>query len=551
MAAGLLLSGWRHRAPVRTMATFPYFVFSPNSVLSIVGLLRGPDTTTPTPAEDWRQAKVDVIIPALNEQDNIALCLASVMRQTQRPRRILLVDDGSSDRTVAVARAFCAFHDVELTAIQRRSPIGKTPTIKRQARELDSDVEFVLDADTVLESDNYIERTVQELYQAVGIACACGTILPLRKGDRAVVEATDLVQAFRHGSDWPGPPPARGWLAGFATGVTHLYREVLYLFLQRFIYRGQMEFFGTIANPVGCAVAYRRKYVQALFELVGPTLGDDLTNSEDIFIGLAMLNEGYRNVQLRDVYARTVEPHPRRLPRQIYLWSSSFLQCCYYFDGLLRSPFKIHKRWRLRREAAGTHAAVSPRPVMSAAHAYSGASGRLAGAAPALASPPAIGPTAIERRATALEDDRPGPAGRRLSDDAAGPETASRSRWGRDRRRIQEPYRQAFGRAHTLEYGRPAGWLLMSGAVEKVFFPTILLIMVLTGNWYGVALTVAFETAASVFALVLVTKGHRFEYLLKGLAVAPIRYVLLGSDLVTIGRFASDLWLTKNRKWRK
>ena len=77
-----------------------------------------------------------------------------------------------------------------------------------------------------------------------------------------------------------------------------MYREVLYLFLQRFVYRGQMVFFGTITNPVGCAVAYRRKYVEALFDFVGPVLGDDLTNSEDIFIGMGMLNEGYRNIQL-------------------------------------------------------------------------------------------------------------------------------------------------------------------------------------------------------------------------------------------------------------
>ena len=125
-----------------------------------------------------------------------------------------------------------------------------------------------------------------------------------------------------------------------------MYREVLYLFLQRFVYRGQMAFFGTTSNPVGCAVAYRRKYVRALFDHIGPILGDDLTNSEDIFIGFAMLNEGYRNIQLTDVYARTVEPEVQRLPRQIYLWSSSFLQSCYYFDPLLRSPFKVFKRRR-------------------------------------------------------------------------------------------------------------------------------------------------------------------------------------------------------------
>jgi hypothetical protein len=135
----------------------------------------------------------------------------------------------------------------------------------------------------------------------------------------------------------------------FSRGVTNLYREVLYLFLQRFIYHGQMVFFGTITNPVGCAVAYRRKYVKDLFDHFSPMLGDDLTNSEDIFIGMAMLDKGYRNIQLTDVYARTVEPRFEKLFRQVYLWSSSFLQSCYYFDTLLRSPFRSYNRPRLPR----------------------------------------------------------------------------------------------------------------------------------------------------------------------------------------------------------
>src|SRR6266545_2150224 len=178
------------------MATYPYFVVSPSTVLSLIGVLRGPDGTRPTPAEDWRDAKVDIVIPALNEADNIVLCLASVLRQTLKPRRIMLIDDGSTDGTVERANAFCRMHGVELTAIKRRKPIGKTPTIKRQARELDSDVEFILDADTVLESDNYIERTVRELYQAVGIASAFGTILPLGK---------------KHRQAWLDAPETRGF----------------------------------------------------------------------------------------------------------------------------------------------------------------------------------------------------------------------------------------------------------------------------------------------------------------------------------------------------
>ena len=86
------------------MATLPYFVFSPNSVISLIGLLRGPDPTVPTPGEDWFTATVDVIIPALNEERTIAACRASVARQTMRPRRVMVVDDGSRDRTIEIAR---------------------------------------------------------------------------------------------------------------------------------------------------------------------------------------------------------------------------------------------------------------------------------------------------------------------------------------------------------------------------------------------------------------------------------------------------------------
>jgi glycosyltransferase involved in cell wall biosynthesis len=526
------------------MATLPYFVISPSTVVSLIGLLRGPDTTRPTPAEDWRQATVDVIIPALNEEDTIILCLDSVLRQTLRPRQIVLVDDGSHDRTLARAEAFCRFRGVKLVTIQRRSPIGKTPTIKRQARELDCDVEFILDADTILESEDYIERTVQELYQAVGIASACGTILPLRKRDRSAAEDKPSLREFRARYRIGNVGRQNGWLADLGSALTNVYREVLYLFLQRFIYRGQMVFFGTTSNPVGCAVAYRRKYVKALFDHVGPTLGDDLTNSEDIFIGLAMLNEGYRNIQLTDVYARTVEPHVLRLPRQVYLWSSSFLQSCYYFDALLRSPLKVHKRRQLRgwgRPSPGSPTRIL-RPEPAAAFSGGPAQPMLAiaaGASGGTTRP--LGPM-LSATVDSLMPERSRPDERRGMSGTPAPG---------DRRVVQEPYRQGFGRERTRLYGRPVGWVLMGAAIEKVLFPTILLGMMLVGNWHGVTLTVLVETLICVSALVAVTKGRRLEYLAKGVAVTPIRYALIASELVTLSRFASDIWLTKNRKWRK
>jgi glycosyltransferase involved in cell wall biosynthesis len=459
------------------MATAPWFVLSPNALLSAIGLLHGPDKTVPTPAEDWRTAVVDVVIPAFKEEDNIIHCLASLARQTVRPRNVILVEDGAKDLTVPRAREYAAAAGMHLTVIERASSIGKTPTIKRQSREFDSDVEFILDGDTFLESTDYIERCVQELYEGIGIASACGTILPMRPKDHHALAQTEEFRRWHGAPTYDDPHRNRGALHSLWWWITNTYRECLYLFLQRFVYKGQMVFFGSITNPVGCAVAYRRKYIKDLFDRYEPIFGDDLTNSEDIFIGFALNNEGYRNVQLQDVLARSEEPEVQRLPRQVYLWSSSFLQSCYYFDALLRTPFKSLKRWRKRRE----------------------------------------------EKQSGVEE----------------------------LRLVKEQYRQPFGEKYTLEYGRPIGWAMFLSAVEKIGFPTAIIILLVLRMWEPLAVTIIAELLVSLAALVVVARGARIATLLKGIAITPLRYALMAADTYTIGRFAFDLWITGNRKWRK
>ncbi len=459
------------------MATAPWFVLSPNALLSVVGLLRGPDKTVPTPAEDWQQAVVDVVIPAFKEEDNIIHCLASLARQDKRPRNIILVDDGGKDQTVPRAREYAAAVGLNLIVIERNSSIGKTPTIKRQSREFDSDVEFILDGDTFLESPDYIGRCVQELYQGVGIASACGTVLPMRPKDRHALAETPEFRAWHGARTYDDPHARRGALHSLWWWITNTYRECLYMFLQRFVYKGQMVFFGSITNPVGCAVAYRRKYVKDLFDKYEPIFGDDLTNSEDIFIGFALNNEGYRNAQLQDVVARSEEPEVQRLPRQVYLWSSSFLQSCYYFDPLLRTPFRLVKRARKKRE-----------------------------------------------------DKKAGVA---------------------ELRKIAEQYRQPFGENYTHEYGRPIGWAMFLSAVEKIGFPTALIVMTILRMWEPLAVTLIAEVIVSLAVLFVVGKGQRLAMVGKGIIMTPVRYAMILADTITIARFAGDLWITGNRKWRK
>ena len=323
------------------------FVLGPSVLLGAVGLLRPPDRTVPTPRERWRDAVVDVVIPAYRDQATVVHCLAALHAQTLIPRQVVLVDDGGTERdgTAVLAREFASANQMRLTVIERQWSIGRTPTVKRQAREFDGDVLFVLDADTVLSSPDYLQRCVEELHQGVGIASACGTVLPLRGRDRRSVSATAPFRRWVGRAEYRDPLDGHGAWQKLEQQLADSFRECTALVQQRFVQRGQMRAIGGISHPLGSAVAYRRRYLKDLFDRFEPVHGDSLTNSEDVFIGFALNNEGYRNVQLPDVVARTQQRPLQHLPAQIARDAMAYLQGCFHFDALLHTPLHTPRHW--------------------------------------------------------------------------------------------------------------------------------------------------------------------------------------------------------------
>jgi len=59
----------------------------------------------PSPPDSARP-EVSVVVPARNEEACLAACLASLAAQQAVPFEIIVVDDGSTDRTAAIARSF-------------------------------------------------------------------------------------------------------------------------------------------------------------------------------------------------------------------------------------------------------------------------------------------------------------------------------------------------------------------------------------------------------------------------------------------------------------
>jgi glycosyltransferase involved in cell wall biosynthesis len=327
------------------MASVSYWFLSPSLVLALLGKLKGWDRTKPTPAFDWKTATLDVVIPARNEESSIALCLDSLFDQDFRLRRVTVIDDASTDRTAQVVRRYMELsgHDLQLEI--RRDSIGKTPAVREQCEKSNADAILVLDADTVLTDRNYVSHLMESLFQNAGVASACGEVMPFtRSRRRSITRASSVLGAIEselgaQPERQPRRPPA---LLEF---LTVMYRKTLYVFLQRILYDGHMKMFGSRLNPIGCAVAYRTQRLRECFAFARPQMGDNLSNSEDIFIGHFFVWMGWRNVQVASVRCESIEPTVVRLPKQMYLWSSSFFQAMYYFNALPLSPFTQGKNW--------------------------------------------------------------------------------------------------------------------------------------------------------------------------------------------------------------
>jgi hypothetical protein len=341
------------------MASISYWFLSPSVILALIGKLKGWDRTKPTPTFDWKTATLDVVIPAKNEESSIALSLASLFDQDYRIRKVTVVDDASTDQTAQLVRRYVELSGKPVDLIMRKQSQGKTMAVRELCENSNADALLVLDADTVLTDKNYVSRLVENLFKNAGVASACGEVAPLTRGRRRkFTQASPLLMRLQSQLDRdPGEPSAP--FQRLLEFLTVMYRTSLYVFLQRILYDGHMKMYGSRLNPIGCAVLYRTPRLRECFAYAQPQMGDNLTNSEDIFIGHFFSWKGWRNIQVPDVRCESIEPSVERLPRQLYLWSSSFLQSLYYFSELPLSPFKGAKHGiaRLfsgrRREASG------------------------------------------------------------------------------------------------------------------------------------------------------------------------------------------------------
>ncbi len=117
--------------------------------------------------------RVSVVIPAYNEKSSIGDCLGSILKQSHKDLEIIIVDDGSSDKTKEIVKNF----PVKLL---EQKHLGPGLARNLGAKEAKGDILVFVDADMVFD-EKFIERLVAPILKGEAIGTFSKQELVLNK----------------------------------------------------------------------------------------------------------------------------------------------------------------------------------------------------------------------------------------------------------------------------------------------------------------------------------------------------------------------------------
>src|SRR3989344_202368 len=103
---------------------------------------------------------VSIIIPTYNEEKTIANCLKSIKNQTYKPVEVIVVDDGSTDKTVEIIKK-CQMSNVKCQ-ILRQHHLGPGPARNLGAKYAEGEILVFVDADMTFD-----KKFVKDLIQPI------------------------------------------------------------------------------------------------------------------------------------------------------------------------------------------------------------------------------------------------------------------------------------------------------------------------------------------------------------------------------------------------
>ncbi len=253
----------------------------------------GPARIAPPVNEPGYLPRVSVLIPCLNEEMVIVSSVTRILASTWRDLEVIVLDDGSTDRTADMVRT--AFAEEPRVRLFSFSNGGKACALNRGLAEATGAIVVALDADTQFERTTIAKLVRWFIDPRVGAVA----------GDALVGNRVNLITRWQ---------------------------SLEYVVAQN-LERRALAALGAVTVVPGAVGAWRK----TTLEHVGGYPADTLAEDQDLT--LAIQRAGWRVAFDPDARAWTEAPHTvQGLLKQRYRWSFGTLQCLWKHRGALFSP---------------------------------------------------------------------------------------------------------------------------------------------------------------------------------------------------------------------
>ncbi len=136
--------------------------------------------------------KISIVIPVYNEAEHLGACLAAIAQQTVVPHEVIVVDNNSSDATVAVAQAY------DFVTVLHEPAQGVIHARTRGFDAASGDIIARIDGDSLLPADWL--ASVQAVFADASIDAVSGVALYYNVAAAGIFNAIDLF--FRRRLSW-------------------------------------------------------------------------------------------------------------------------------------------------------------------------------------------------------------------------------------------------------------------------------------------------------------------------------------------------------------
>lgn len=158
-----------------------------------------------------------VLLPYYNESRYLANTLESLVAQTLRPLHIVLVDNGSTDQSAALAREVMRCHPDVITTHLREPRPGKVTALATGLAAVDTPFVATCDADTWY-PPQYLERC-DRMFADGGVECMAVLACHIHDAPHSEAALRQRQKILRKAQMFPRNCHAGGYAQAFRTGA--------------------------------------------------------------------------------------------------------------------------------------------------------------------------------------------------------------------------------------------------------------------------------------------------------------------------------------------